>query len=229
MLQFDKNLKTQLSNVTSKAEFLAIAKHNLQRKPRFGFNTHGNVIPIPNPGGKNVTIIAAMDAKRGIGKNNGIPWAISPDMQQFKRLTMSHPVVMGRKTWESMGSKPLPGRLNIVVTRDIGKFYTELENRYHECTVAMPSLDLALAGIEDEQVFIIGGAEIYKQALELNLAHDMILTHFKHDAQCDTFFPELQERFWMGKSYSTHELSGGIYMRYEYWRRITLETPPLKE
>jgi dihydrofolate reductase len=211
-----------------------------QRAARFGFNTHGNVIPVPNPSGRNITLIAAMDVKNGIGKNGVMPWAVSPDMKQFKRLTTGHAVIMGRKTFESLGCKPLPDRLNIVISRDgayIEKFH-ELPNLKFGMTLVgavqyaedyYRNQDFITHGDVNRlpelpiQIFIIGGGEIYKQALQDNYVNDMILTRFNHDAQCDTFFPELQERFWLGHSYSSHFLSGGIKMRYEYWCRKQLE------
>lgn len=198
-----------------------------QRKPRFGFNTHGNVIPVPNPGGRNVTLIAAMDSQNGIGKNNQIPWAISPDMQQFKRLTTDHYIVMGKKTFESLNSKPLPNRINIVLSRQPHYLIEEFYRWNNVC--AFSSLEDASFAVGASQTFIIGGAQIYKEALDLGLVHDMILTRIQHNAQCDTFFPEFDQTEWLPPIYSTHALSGGVTMRYEYWQRVMPETPPLKE
>jgi dihydrofolate reductase len=220
MLQFSHDLEAQLSNTNSQSEFIDLLKREMQRKPRFGFNTHGNVIPVPSPGGRNVTIIAAMDAKGGIGKNNDIPWNISPDMQQFKRLTTNHFVLMGRRTFASLNYKPLPNRMNVVMTSDIKKLY---EDSPGTDIVGMFDLEAAVDAA-DGQMFIIGGAQIYKQALELDLVCDMILTRINHDAQCDTFFPEFDKRAWLPPAYSTHDLSGGVTMRYEYWRRRFSET-----
>jgi dihydrofolate reductase len=225
-MHFDKALTATLNNCRSKREWTDALKRALIRKPRFGFNTHGNVIPVSNPGGKNITIIAAMDSENGIGKDNQIPWAISPDMQQFKRLTTGHTVIMGRKTFESLNGKCLPDRVNIVITRDIPGFYAKYN---HTDLVALPSLEDALDATADEQIFIIGGGEIYRQALDLNLAHDMILTRIQHNALCDTRFPTFNERDWFPPVHSTHQLSGGLSMRYEYWRLRLLENVPLKE
>jgi dihydrofolate reductase len=217
-MNFHQDLHAKLSQCTTKKEWLAVLRNAIVRKPRFGFNTHGNVIPVPNPGGKNVTLIAAMDSCNGIGKNNQIPWAISPDMQQFKRLTTGHPVIMGRKTFDSFGGKSLPNRTNVVISRDRATM-DRLEQQYNNVLVFASLEDALTAFSSDDQIFIIGGAEIYRQALELDLVHDMILTRISHDAQCDTFFPDIKAGpKWQRPVYSTHELSGGVTTRYEYWQ-----------
>lgn len=206
---------------------VTIIKEGQQRLSRFGFNTHGNVISVPNPGGRNVTMIAALDNMGGIGKNNDIPWKISPDMQQFKRLTVGYPIIMGRKTFESMGNKPLRCRTNVVLSRDISKVIGL--NDDFENVIACGYLQNALDCLSADQVFIIGGSEIYKESLRLNLVDDMILTRIMHNAECDTFFPEFDSKDWLPPAFSTHALSGGVTMRYEYWRKIQPETLPLKE
>jgi dihydrofolate reductase len=197
---------------------------NTQRKPRFGFNTLGNVIPVPSTTRRNVTIIAAMDAHNGIGKNNDMPWVISPDMQQFKRLTTDHTVVYGRKTFKSMGSKPLPDRLNVVLTSDLTSFYRNIVT--YPDLVGMCDLKNAIEAIGDEQIFIIGGGHIYESALMSGLVNDMILTRLSHNAQCDVKFPDFNRGNWLPPTFSTHQLAGKISMRYEYWRRIQTEPFP---
>lgn len=188
-----------------------------QRAPRFGFNTHGNVIPVPVLGNKrNVTIIAAMDAKGGIGKKGGMPWNVSPDMQQFKRLTSGQPVIMGRKTFESLKRKPLPDRVNIVLASDVSTVYDHAD---YPNLVAVSDLGMAVEFNDDEQIFIIGGGRIYESALINNLVDDMILTRFNNDAQCDVFFPDFNRGNWLDPVFSTHKLGGGVTMRYEYWQR----------
>jgi dihydrofolate reductase len=227
MFHFDPALRAKLERIPSQKEWLAMLRKELMRKPRFGFNTHGNVIPVPNPGGKNVTIIAAMDNHNGIGKDNQIPWKISEDLRQFKRLTQHSTVIMGRKTFESLGCKPLPNRLNVVLTRDIPGFY---DRHSYDNLVAMWNLKDAIETCQSEQVFIIGGGEIYRQTLEMNLAHDMLLTRIQRDTECDAFFPKFDTSpAWLAPVYSTHALSGGGTMRYEYWRRATQEPLYLKE
>jgi dihydrofolate reductase len=205
-----------------------------QREARFTFNDEGFVIPVEGKG-LNVTIIAAMDSRRGIGKNNEIPWNVSADMQQFKRLTTGNPVIMGRSTFESLGCKPLPKRLNIVLSRD--PMYVE---KFNEVTNLKFNTDLADAVaytelyfqnqrmIEDDntsrfndhnQVFIIGGAQIYAKALELNLVNDMVLTRFSTHDLCDTFFPLFDRTQFLEPVTRSHDLDIVTTMQFEYWQR----------
>jgi dihydrofolate reductase len=129
-----------------------------------------------------ISLIVAMDEKRGIGKAGKLPWHLSSDLKRFRELTMGHHLIVGRKTFESIG-KPLPGRHTIVVTRN--------SNFKHEgCFVARSVEDaIALARERGEtEVFVIGGAEIYAQALD---ATDRIyLTQVHAVVDADTFFPE---------------------------------------
>lgn len=132
-----------------------------------------------------ISIIVAVAANGVIGDNNSLLWHISEDLRNFKRITSGHPVVMGRKTFESLG-RPLPNRTNVVVSRTV----TEIEG----CRVAA-SLDAAIAMFpEDEEVFIIGGAQIYAQALDS--ADKIYLTRVEHDYEGDTSFPEWDATRW---------------------------------
>ena len=132
-----------------------------------------------------ISIIVAVAANGVIGDNNSLLWHISEDLRNFKRITSGHPVVMGRKTFESLG-RPLPNRTNVVVSRTV----TEIEG----CRVAA-SLDEAIAMFpEDEEVFIIGGAQIYAQALDS--ADKIYLTRVEHDYEGDTSFPEWDATCW---------------------------------
>jgi dihydrofolate reductase len=129
-----------------------------------------------------VSLIAALDEERGIGKGNRIPWHIPADLKRFKALTTGHAIIMGRKTYESIG-QPLPDRTNIVITRD-DSF------RAPGCT-AVHSLEEALAAAEgDDEAFIVGGAQIYEQAL--NRADRLYLTLVEGTHEADTFFPEYE-------------------------------------
>jgi dihydrofolate reductase len=127
-----------------------------------------------------VALIAALAADGTIGHAGKIPWHISDDLKRFKRLTLGHPVIMGRKTFESIG-KPLPGRRNIILTRQPGPDH-------------FASLDAALKSCGDETVFIIGGAEVYRAALPL--ADRLLLTHVKHPGGGDTKFPDYDRSAW---------------------------------
>jgi dihydrofolate reductase len=132
-----------------------------------------------------ISLIAAIQKKdRGIGLGNELLFRISDDLKRFKALTSGHPIIMGRKTFDSIGSKPLPNRTNIVVTRQ------ELSQ---EGVVFVHSLEEALEKAKsiDENIFVIGGAEIYKQTLPF--ADRIELTIVNSDVPADTFFPEYSE------------------------------------
>lgn len=143
----------------------------------------------------------SMDGRTGaIGNQNGMPWHLSEDMRHFKELTISHPVVMGRRTWESMGSKPLPNRDNIVVT-------TDPRYRAPGATVvsaAEDALDLARQetipadGMDRGEIWIIGGAKLFEHFF--SLADRAFVTDLDLEVPADTFMPDMddlvQERFW---------------------------------
>ncbi len=133
-----------------------------------------------------LSIIVAMDRNRVIGINDTLPWHISEDLKHFKKITMGKPIVMGRKTHESIG-RPLPGRENIIITRD--KHY-----RAEGCTV-LHSLEAVFEHCRDvDEVMITGGSEIYKHALEK--ATRLYLTEVHAEIEGDTFFPEFNRNEW---------------------------------
>ena len=135
--------------------------------------------------GRKITIIAAMARNRGIGMNGEMPWHLPGELRHFKEATMGKPIVMGRKTWESIG-RALPGRQNIVVSR----------NPAFEapgCDLAR-SLEEAIGMARGEEVMIIGGGELYRQAL-VN-ADCMILTEVDCEPQADTWFPDWDKGQW---------------------------------
>jgi dihydrofolate reductase len=133
-----------------------------------------------------ISLVAAMARNRVIGTGNGLPWHLPADLKRFKRLTMGAPVIMGRKTHESIG-KALPGRRNIVVTRQAGANWAGCE--------VTASLDAALALAGDApEVFVIGGAELY--ALALPRADRLYLTLLDADYAGDTFFPAVDPADW---------------------------------
>ena len=135
-----------------------------------------------------IIIIAAMAENRVIGKDNALPWSLKADMAHFKELTMGWPCVMGRKTWESLPKKPLPGRLNIVISRSLAA------DAAPGATV-VPSLQDAIQHCaEYEKVFICGGASIYHEAFPL--AHKIELTVIHRLYEGDTFFPEIDDAQW---------------------------------
>ena len=134
----------------------------------------------------NITLIAAMSDNRVIGKDNQLIWHFPEDLKHFKHLTSGHHVIMGRKTFESVG-KPLPNRTNIIITRQTNY---EAEG----CLIAH-SIKEALAMVKgDEQPFIVGGAEIYKQALDFANTIELTIIHGKYDG--DSYFPEFDLSIW---------------------------------
>jgi len=135
-----------------------------------------------------IALIAALSENRVLGKDNELVWHLPKDMRWFKTKTMGYPVVMGRKTFESFGN-PLPGRTNIVITRN--------PDYQAEGTIVVTSLDAALAEAaryHTDTIFVAGGAEIYRQALPL--ADTMYLTHVHAQVEGDAFFPEFSEVEW---------------------------------
>ena len=141
-----------------------------------------------------VSIIAAIAENNAIGKDNKLLWNLPTDLKHFKTITSGHTVIMGRKTFDSMG-KPLPNRRNIVVTRqeDLLIIGAEVTNTIEHA--------LALCAHEEE-VFIIGGAQIYTQALSLTDRIYLTIVHENYDA--DTFFPELDRSKWTVASSESH-------------------------
>lgn len=136
-----------------------------------------------------IIMIAAHDENRGIGKDNKLPWGKIPeDMRHFKNTTMGHIVVMGRKTFESFGSKKLPGRNNIVISRTMDTNNDEVFVEYLIENI------LHVLKTEVEKSFIIGGGKIYESFLPY--ADEAILTEIKGTYDCDTYFPELPESEW---------------------------------
>jgi dihydrofolate reductase len=135
-----------------------------------------------------ISIIAAMDRNRGIGVDNKLPWRLSADLKRFRELTMDHHIIVGRKTFESIGS-PLPGRRMIVVTRDVNY-------KAEGCDVAHSVEDATMLARErgENEVFICGGAEIYAQTI--GVADRMYLTLVDAEVSADTFFPEFDELEW---------------------------------
>jgi len=135
-----------------------------------------------------ITLIAAVARNRVIGASNALPWRLPEDLKRFKALTLGHPIIMGRKTWESLG-KPLPGRTNIVVSRAAG-FSAAGATRAGSLDEALA----AAAATASDEVFIIGGAEIYRQALPL--AQRLQLTEIDQDFAGDVHFPAIDPALW---------------------------------
>lgn len=132
-----------------------------------------------------ISLIAAIGRNRELGKNGKMPWHIAEDFKRFKAITSGHPIIMGRKTWESLPIKPLPNRFNIILSRSGSRTYpnviflTDIEE----------ALDFVKKTFPDEsEVFIIGGGQIFEQAI--GLADKLYLTIIDGDFDADTFFPD---------------------------------------
>lgn len=165
-----------------------------------------------------ISMIAAMDENRLIGADNTMPWHLPADFKHFKQVTMAKPIIMGRKTFESIG-RPLPGRKNIVLSR--GEFK-------HDGVVAVSTIDEALheagyaAAADDDstEVMIIGGANLYQQMMDK--ADKLYLTHVKAACEGDAWFPEVDMREWeivSQQSVSADEKNNYDFDIIEYKRR----------
>jgi len=148
-----------------------------------------------------VSLIVAMDLERGIGKNNDLMWHLPADMKFFRETTAGHIVIMGRKNYESIPEKfrPLPNRENVVLSRN-ADFNAEGCLVFH-------SLQDCLEHYQNETartVFIIGGGQIYKEALESNVVDEMYITEVNHTFDADTFFPEVKSN-WKQEIVIEHE------------------------
>jgi len=159
-----------------------------------------------------VALIVAMDVDRGIGKDNDLMWHLPADMKFFKETTSGHIVVLGRKNYESIPEKfrPLPNRENAVLTRN--------RDFKAEGAVVFYSLEECLAHYATESertVFIIGGGEIYRQAMELNVIDEMYITHVHQTYNADTFFPEFDIANWNIESIFTHAQDEKNEARFE--------------
>ena len=141
-----------------------------------------------------IIIIVARSTGGVIGRNNELPWRLPSDLQHFKKHTMDSPIILGRKTWESLG-RPLPNRRNIVISRS--PTFTA------ESAETFDSLEKALAVCKNaEKVFIIGGANVYQQAMDL--ADEMLITEVQTDVTGDAYFPEFDEEHWQITHFEEH-------------------------
>ncbi|ARU32001.1 diacylglycerol kinase [Sulfuriferula sp. AH1] len=141
-----------------------------------------------------ISLIAAMAKNRVIGIRNTLPWQLPADLQHFKKLTLGHPVIMGRKTFESIG-RPLPGRLNIIISRNGYKAPAE-------CKVADSiAAAIALCAGHDE-AFFIGGEQLYRQALPV--ADRLYLTEIDTEIEGDAWFPEFDPHDWKETQRESH-------------------------
>ncbi len=142
-----------------------------------------------------IKIIVAKASNNVIGNKNELIWRLPNDLKHFKAATSHHPIVMGRKTYESLG-RPLPNRTNIVISRD--------QNWTDEQITKASSLAQGLAEAQkiDETIFVIGGGQVYKQAMEF--ADELVVTEVHQEFEGDTYFPEIDEEIWEEVSREYH-------------------------
>jgi len=134
-----------------------------------------------------ISIIVAISDDYGIGKNNELLWHISEDLKRFKKLTLGKTVIMGKKTWESLPRRPLPGRKNVVLT--------DVPGECIDCTITAYSIEDALSKCEkDEEIFVMGGGSIYRQFMPI--ADRLYITHVHLKAPADVYFPVIDPLVW---------------------------------
>lgn len=160
-----------------------------------------------------LVLVAAVARNGAIGKDNALLWRLPADLQHFKRVTLGHPIVMGRKTFDSIG-RPLPGRRNLVVTRNPAW--------RHEGVESFASLDAALAAAAEAQpadrpICVIGGGELYAQALPR--ADELILTEVDADFDADTFFPAWDRSAFDEVERESHTSDAGWAYHFVTYRR----------
>lgn len=135
-----------------------------------------------------ITVIAAIAKNNALGKDNDLIWHLPADLKRFKKVTTGHYILMGRNTFESIG-KPLPNRTTIIITRN--------KNYFKDGCLIANSLEEAIEmAKEEEKIFIIGGAQIYKETISKNLADRLDITLVHKDFEADVFFPEIEPEIW---------------------------------
>jgi dihydrofolate reductase len=162
-------------------------------------------------GAPRIYLLAAVASNGTIGVNGGLPWHLPEDLKHFKRLTLGHPIIMGRKTWESLG-KALPGRDNIVVT-------SNPDYRAPDAAVAT-SLEAALALCAGEKVaFVIGGQKLFADSLPIAAA--LVLTEIQRDFEGDTWFPPFDRSQWRETQREAHATADGMRFDFVFYERAT--------
>ena len=162
----------------------------------------------------NVVVLVAMDTNRGIGINNQLPWHIPEDLVRFKQQTSDQAIIMGRKTWESLPKAPLPNRLNIVLSRN--------PKALNLSVPAVSTLEDGIAIAQEQEgvstIYIIGGSTVYQQAIEEQIATELIITQVSGTWECDTFFPNPAPTYQFSHTI-TYFNSNNIACRIEQWTR----------
>ncbi len=171
-----------------------------------------------------LSIIVAMARNHTIGINNALPWRIPEDLKHFKALTMGHHIIMGRKTFDSIG-RPLPGRTTVVVTRNrelkVAAWPQPQGNVPPTACIVTHSLSEAIeACSSDPEIFIVGGAELYAQALPL--AETLYITEIQQDFDGDAHFPEFDKTIWLeaGRKYCVQTEPEELEYHFVTYNRI---------
>ncbi|KAF9658886.1 MULTISPECIES: dihydrofolate reductase [Tenacibaculum] len=152
-----------------------------------------------------ITLIAAIAKNNALGKDNDLIWHLPADLKRFKKVTTGHPILMGRNTFESIG-KPLPNRTSIIITRN--------NNYFVDGCLMANSIEQAIELTEGKDAFIIGGAQIYKDALEQNLVDRLDITLIHHEFEADAFFPEINMEIW--KEVAREDFKADEKNKYDY-------------
>lgn len=159
-----------------------------------------------------ITLIAACAENGCIGINNTMPWHLPEDFAFFRAYTTGKPVIMGRKTWESLPKKPLPGRRNIVITRR-----ADYQAEGAETAADLPSALSVCA--EADEIIIMGGAQIYTEAMPS--ATDLRITEVALNVAGDAFFPTVNRSLWQEKSREAHTAANGIGYAFVHYERLS--------
>nr|WP_232106316.1 dihydrofolate reductase [Pseudomonas mendocina] len=163
-----------------------------------------------------LSLIAALARNRVIGRDNQLPWHLPADLKHFKAMTLGKPIIMGRKTWDSLG-RPLPGRLNIVVSRQPG-LALEGAEVFATLEAAIERADAWARAEDAEELMLIGGAQLYE--LGLAQADRLYLTRVGLEPDGDAFFPEIDESAWRMASSVEHPASAETpFYAFEVWER----------
>lgn len=165
-----------------------------------------------NRGRPRIALVAACDRRWGIGRDNRMPWHLPADLAHFKALTLGHAVVMGANTYAAIG-RALPGRQNIVLSRDAAKHFPGAER--------VGSVEEALSAAGSDPVMVIGGGQVY--AAFLPLADEVFLTRVDTEVDADAFFPALTPADWtrIAESHYPADTANPHAMRFEHWTRET--------
>ena len=153
-----------------------------------------------------ITIIAAIAKNNALGKDNDLIWYLPADLKRFKKITTGHHILMGRNTFESIG-KPLPNRTTIIITRN--------KNYFKDGCLVAHSIEEAIKLVEnDDAIFIIGGAQIYKEAIEKDLVDQLDITQVHQEFEADVFFPKIDSKIW--KETSREDFKADEKNKFDY-------------